>query len=275
MVDSGKSAPKKLERVIDRIRFGLRDYLEKKVIISDHKHDYIFACTSRLEVFRAKTLFIKEEGTCAFIQDELRPDDVFYDIGANIGIYSILAGCLHRGSVRVYSFEPHAVNFLRLCRNIAVNGLGDTVHPLSLALSDKSGLSNFEYLGWDAATSGHQLATEGESSIRAIFTECKYSCCLDELIEAGHLPPPNIVKLDVDGIEEKIIRGMERLLQSDQRPRLIQTEVDKGEGQKITDLMASYGYIKHGYHVSAGGRKKLARGKTLDEIVHNLVFAPA
>jgi FkbM family methyltransferase len=79
-------------------------------------------------------MFIKEPQTCEWIKSEVKAGQVFYDIGANIGIYSILAAKYVGGLGRVYAFEPHNANFSRLLDNIAANGLGEIVVPCNLAL---------------------------------------------------------------------------------------------------------------------------------------------
>ena len=56
--------------------------------------EYKFAYDNAIEYFRAQTLFTKEEGTIAWLQRELKPGDVFYDVGANVGCYTIVAAKL-------------------------------------------------------------------------------------------------------------------------------------------------------------------------------------
>ena len=61
-------------------------------------------------------MFVKESGTCEWIKNDIGPGDVFFDIGANIGIYSILAANRVGKTGKVYAFEPHSGNFTRLLR---------------------------------------------------------------------------------------------------------------------------------------------------------------
>ncbi len=270
----GKTAPRKLWRVIDRLRFGLRDRLTEEVTVVDGERSYRFACTNRFEVWRAATMMVKEEGTIEWLRGEVRPDDVVYDIGANIGLYSIFAGARLGGSGRVYAFEPHAMNFAHLCRNIMANGLGETVTPVSVALSDGPTFSAFHYLQWDAASSFSQFGDVAED-FATKFVELKYGCALDEMLAEGALPPPTLVKIDVDGNEPKILRGMKGLLEGPERPRSVQVEIQKGGSDGIVALMQSMTYELAHRHFTISGKKKLARGLSRDDVAHNAVFVPA
>ena len=94
------------------------------------------------EAHRAFTFFSKEPETLGWI-DSFRDvsgiaDFVVFDVGANIGIYSLYARTKHK-SARVYSFEPEAQSFASLCRNIDANKL-DMVMPFQIALSKSYGL---------------------------------------------------------------------------------------------------------------------------------------
>lgn len=82
-----------------------------------------FLCDDPIEVWRAETILEKEPGTIRWL-DRIQPGDVFYDVGANIGVYSLYAA--KRGA-KVYAFEPHALNALHLARNATMNGLDITV----------------------------------------------------------------------------------------------------------------------------------------------------
>ena len=83
------------------------------------------------------TLLDKEPATIRWI-DTFAPGEVLWDIGANIGIYSLYAGVVKR--VEVLAFEPAAFNHAVLCDNIRLNGLDDRVAAYGLAFSDRSGL---------------------------------------------------------------------------------------------------------------------------------------
>lgn len=128
------------------------------------------------------------------LADALRPGDVFYDIGANVGFFSLLAS-QRVGAGRVIAFEPLPANLELLRRNLALNG-ADNVSIVDAAVADTSGRARFTVGG--SASQG-ALADEGiEVAVVA----------LDEL----DLPPPTVMKIDVEGAESRVLAGAVRLL---------------------------------------------------------------
>jgi hypothetical protein len=78
----------------------------------------------------------KEPETVDWIETFMKEGDVLYDVGANIGAYSLVASKFFYGKVKVYAFEPAFPNFAQLCKNLALNGCQGAVVPLQVALSD-------------------------------------------------------------------------------------------------------------------------------------------
>src|SRR5574341_284794 len=94
-------------------------------------HELLYAIANDHCAWRVKTLETKEADTVAWIS-EMKASEVFVDVGANIGIYSVLAakyGC------KVYAFEPEAENYVLLCRSIKFNDDVD-ISAYCVALSD-------------------------------------------------------------------------------------------------------------------------------------------
>lgn len=134
----------------------------------------------------------------------LRPRDVFFDIGANVGCISLEIA--HKTGVSVFSFEPQP----RLARMIAIsaklNGL-EKLTVFSAAVGERSGRVMLNIPAHSvhaslAPTSGHSLAVEVPM------------VTLDELVESQRLPPPNVIKVDVEGAEFQVLRGARRILQA-------------------------------------------------------------
>ena len=90
------------------------------------------------ELSRVRAYLTREPETVEWIAEYVKSQDVFYDIGANIGLYSIFAAKLHRGDLKVYSFEPESQNYASLNRNVYLNGLSDAITTLCMAVSDSS-----------------------------------------------------------------------------------------------------------------------------------------
>lgn len=146
--------------------------------------------------------------------DELEEDDVFYDVGANTGLYTCFAAKkIPRGTV--VAFEPYPPNIDELERNAALNSENITV--LGVALADES--DTVKISTPETPTPGHGTASmtaDGGADIRAVRG--------DELVTDGTVPAPTVVKIDVEGAEPLVIDGLAESL-SDSRCRLVYCEV--------------------------------------------------
>jgi len=149
--------------------------------------------------------------------ERLRPDDVFYDIGANIGVYSCLVASVTRNDV--IAFEPHPVNADRLDQNVALNNAAVSVYRY--ALSDSPGTAEFAIALDIIGSAGHTLATDRHPDARTISVETTVG---DQLITDEQLPPPTIIKIDVEGTELQTLRGLKSTIERSEC-RLIYCEV--------------------------------------------------
>ena len=100
----------------------------------------LFASPDWLSKYRADSFYEKEPETIAFL-NTLTKDSILWDVGANIGIYSIYASKVK--NVRVYSFEPSLLNVELLFRNVQINDLGSRITILPIALSNKTSILDF------------------------------------------------------------------------------------------------------------------------------------
>jgi FkbM family methyltransferase len=228
------------------------------------------------EAYQRGRLFLdKEPQTIAWLRDTLRPSDVFLDIGANIGIFSIFAAKHIGPAGHVYACEPHLPNAAQLLQNISANGLGDRVSVLSLAASGEDGYAPFRYKRWRSGASGSQLAVDGGPAMeRTVGAELKAAMTIDSMVEKGVIRSPDLIKIDTDGIEIPITRGMERLLRSAQRPRGLLIEIQQGEYQEQTEFLASCGYRLAETHPVGKWKRRLEAGASLNEIAFNALFTP-
>jgi len=137
---------------------------------------------------------LHEFADMAFVLHFLRPDDLFLDVGANVGSYTVLASKVC--GARTVAFEPaEALPFLH--RNIAVNGIGDLVTVHAAAVGDHVGTANFTR-GRDAM---NRVCIDGDVG------EPVPMITLDSLDLQ-----PTLIKLDVEGGEEAVVRGGLRTL---------------------------------------------------------------
>ena len=140
----------------------------------------------------------------------VRPGFVVYDIGAHIGFFSLLCGRLAGGSGRVFAFEPRAENIARLRNNIQANAARN-VEVVAAAASDSTGEASF---AMHESTLEGYLVPDGDASAVRVRTES-----VDSLV-AGGMPPPDLMKVDVEGAEAAVIRGAARTIDA-HRPLML------------------------------------------------------
>jgi FkbM family methyltransferase len=218
-------------------------------------------------------MFKKEPGTCEWIRNEIGPGDIFYDIGANIGIYSILAADRVGKTGKVYAFEPHSVNFTRLLDNISLNKLDHIVIPCNFALYQDNGFLPFCYFSAEAGSAASQLCSVDESAWgtrQTEISELKYAVSIDSMLASGAIPAPHHVKIDVDGGESPILRGMDRLLSSSEKPRSIQIEMRNASRDEIVAIMEENGYEISTKHYTRYGLTLIEKGVEPEE--YNVIF---
>lgn len=198
---------------------------------------------SEIERFRAETYTTKEPETLEWIERYFQPGDVMYDVGANIGLYSLFAAKHLRGRCKVYAFESEALNHGRLSKNIHLNGLSGVVLPCCVAVTDRLCFDtfylnphNFEKMaGGQSLVSGSALHSFGVAedyggrSFRPFHEQGTVGVSLDYLWQAWDLDFPNHVKIDVDGLEEKIIAGATQTLK-DRRLKSVLIEISGSKG---------------------------------------------
>lgn len=128
----------------------------------------------------------------------LKAGDVFYDLGANIGFFAVLAARLVGQSGRVYAFEPNPECTSQVRRNAEINGFTQ-VEVIEAAVSSKSGRARL-HLGDTNLSS--MIARGDESGIEVALTS------VDDFVREKSARPPNLVMIDVEGAEIEVLRGM-------------------------------------------------------------------
>ena len=166
---------------------------------------------------RGVRILEKEPDTIAWIQAEIDRGDVFYDVGANVGVFSVYAA-KKRGAI-VYAFEPEAKNYEVLNRNILLNNLGGQVVALCLALHNEDTVSTLHLSSLEAGRSQHSFLRKTNvyhETTTPIFPQGALGVRGDSLVDTFGLPLPNHLKIDVDGNEDLVVQGMKKLLTSTQ-----------------------------------------------------------
>ena len=166
---------------------------------------------------------LKEPETIKFINN-LTDGSVFFDIGANIGIYSVYAA-IKKPNLKIFAFEPSTSNLSILSRNIYVNKLQEKISIIQLPLGVKDlnidiiSESFFEE-GGSMSSFATNLGFDGKK-FKAINKYKIIGTSLDFLIKNKVIPQPNAIKLDVDGVEHLILEGSLKCLKNKKLKKII------------------------------------------------------
>ncbi len=181
-------------------------------IIRHNDVEIAFATPNYATRWRVDTFFTKEPDTIEWIAG-FKPDEVLIDIGANVGMYTIWAAMTR--AARVYAFEPESQNYAILYQNIVRNKLSKRVVGYCAALSDETRFSLLylsEFVtGGSIHTFGEELDFKLQPRPSAIAQGC-IATTLDHLVGAGIVPVPDHIKIDVDGLEHKVLAGCRSVL---------------------------------------------------------------
>ncbi len=214
---------------------------QQSLKLSDEK-SYIFSTTNPLLFWRAETLFEKEPITIQWLRS-MKKDETFYDIGGNVGVYTIYAGA--RG-VQVLSFEPEASNYYILNKNISLNHIQKNVKAYNIALSDSNTIDSLKITSHQPG-SAHTTFGENDhlkqNNHQTIFEQGAISLTLDKFVYDFDMPIPHHIKIDVDGIEGKIIKGAPKLLQEKKiQSILIEVNEKSPEDLELIEILKNYGF---------------------------------
>jgi FkbM family methyltransferase len=197
-----------------------------------------FSTDSYTEFQRFKNL-VGERDVIREVLGSLEPADVFYDVGANVGMYTCFVAA-ELGADQTVAFEPHEGNADRLLENLQHNGLDAEV--IRVALSNSEGKVDLAVAGEQAGEGEHAIATG--SAAKAIEIDANRG---DALINRRDLPEPTVVKIDVEGAELAALEGLRSSLQ--ESCRLVFCEVHPrklrnfgSDEEDIHQLLQSHGF---------------------------------
>jgi FkbM family methyltransferase len=167
--------------------------------------------------------------------DRLSANDVLYDVGANLGFFSLLGARMVGPCGAVHAFEPVAENVASLMRSAANNEFDwITVHELAVAA--ESGTRRLMMLAdasWARLDTGKEVPeATAERTVEAV--------ALDDFVEDGRAPPPTLVKIDVEGGEAAVLEGMARILDRHRPPLLL--ELHGSHAAPVPGLLDDAGY---------------------------------
>lgn len=197
-----------------------KDFIEnnayKEINILNTKTSFFIP--NRLVEWRVDTFFTKEPETLEWIDGFEKKDNlIFWDIGANIGLYSIYNVIKNKNSVSI-SFEPSSSNLRVLTRNVSINKLENNIKVFPLPLTNKD--NQFQIMNESDFIEGGSLNSFGEKfNFEGKIFENKMNyqilgTSINYLIENNILEIPDYIKIDVDGIEHFILEGASKYLEN-------------------------------------------------------------
>ena len=216
-----------------KIRVIVHQNVELKLFVPDELNDW-----------RAITFASKEPETLAWI-DTFENSSVFWDVGANIGLYSIYAA--EKKSCKVVAIEPSIFNLEILAKNIALNKAERlvTIFPIALTNQNSQGLFSMssDEVGGALSTFGKEYGYDGKK-LDFKFQFQGIGMRMDNAVDLWGLDQPDYVKVDVDGIEHLVLEGFGEKLKK-VKSLLIEVNKDfKEQAAAIEHLM-----IKHDFNL--------------------------
>jgi len=212
-----------------------------------------FLTPNRHCAWRVSSLDTKEPDTIAWLA-KMKPGETLWDVGANMGQYSLIAA---KRGLTVHAFEPESQNFALLCRNIGINNsLEANVTPWPIALSNESG---FDYFWAQNLQAGGSCSSYGESVNYHLqpkqYAVRQGAAALtgDEFAERFGFPTH--IKIDVDGLEHKVIAGLGTTL-NEVQSLLVELNTALPEHNRIYEIMEDYGFTPDAEAADAARRRE-------------------
>ena len=196
-------------------------YVKKKIL----GKEIIFFVPNHLTNWRVDNFFTKEPETIEWINKFINKDEIiFWDIGANIGIYSLYAALKHK-NIQVTSFEPSTSNLRVLTRNISINNLNNKISVFNNPLTNKPNkiltMKETNFIeGGAFNTFGEEINFEGKK-IDSKMEYRIYGTSINYILEKDILNIPDYIKIDVDGIEHLILDGASNYLNNNKLKEIL------------------------------------------------------
>lgn len=174
------------------------------------------------------------------VREKIKPGMTVFDCGANIGYFSVIFAQLVGPAGRVFAFEPSPSSLECLRAAVMLNGYQNLTVVSEAVWHRKEVLRFARGTQDESLVSDHVEGVFGESSAQGSCVEIP-ATSLDEFVYAEGNPPPDFIKVDVEGSEGKAIAGAQRLL-SEHRPSLL-LEIHGEPGREVWEQLKRLGYV--------------------------------
>jgi FkbM family methyltransferase len=155
-----------------------------------------------------------------FILRNLQPGMMFFDIGANAGLFTVAAAKKLLGAESaIYAFEPCPPTFAMLEKNQRLNGI-DRVHTVCLALSDTAGPADL-HVNVRFKDGLNSLADPSHTDAEVVEKVSIETSTLDDFVAHNGIPRVDVMKVDVEGAELAVFRGGQKLLSREDAPLIL------------------------------------------------------
>jgi len=173
---------------------------------------------------RMDRLLSKEPETIKWI-DGFEKDSVFFDVGANIGIYTLYSAVVKGNNV--FAFEPHSASYKNLLDSINLNRL-QNCHAYCVALSNRINLSTINVKNMHEGVADNKVGQRGD-----YYHGCT-EIDMDLLVTKNILPQPDYIKIDVDGFEDRVLEGA---LNTIRRSKSVLVEIDRQHESYVSKIL--------------------------------------
>lgn len=162
-----------------------------------------------------------EQDTCKFIERVIKGDEIIFDIGANIGFYTLLFSRLVVRAGSVHAFEPSRREFLSLSENVAIND-AKNVFLNQIAVSNQNGFEGLNVMDDERFGAFNSLASINHPRVRGASTHEEFIrvITIDAYCQLFSMAP-DLIKIDVEGVEKRVLMGAASLLSSENAPMII------------------------------------------------------
>ena len=201
-----------------RVLFSsLIEYLQNLLSIKKIKFkgkEIKFYVSSEMSLVRAELFGKKEKEVYEFIETYLSNDDIFFDIGANVGVFSIYSSIFK--NAKCIAFEPEFSNLYLLKKNIILNNLTTKIDIYPCSINNQNGLNFLHLSSFESGSALHSVSKDNleftDEKAKVLMKTGTYNLTIDEFINQTQVIP-KMLKIDTDGKELEILKGAQKSLE--------------------------------------------------------------